>query len=88
MDKLQLHTSLCERFPEWSEQIRQLAQQDPDFDEACSDYEELKRWLAAHNHEACPPESTCALNRLLLADLEVEILQSLRATDRRPGRQD
>jgi uncharacterized protein YdcH (DUF465 family) len=55
MDKLQLHTSLCERFPEWSEQIRQLAQQDPDFDEACSDYEELKRWLAAHNHEACPP---------------------------------
>lgn len=88
MDKLHLYSSLCERFPEWSEEIRQLAQQDPDFEEACSDYEELSSWLAAHDHEACPPESTCALNRLLLAELEVELLQSLRANDRRPGGQD
>ena len=88
MDEPKLHSLLYERFPEWSAQIAQLAQQDPEFEDACSDYEELGRWLAAHGHEACLPESTCAMNRLLLAELEVEILRSLEVDDRIPGRRD
>ena len=87
MDNPKAYAIVRERFPEWSEQIQHLAQQDLDFQEVCSDYGDLSSWLAAHDHEACPPESTCALNRLLFAELEVEILQFLQATRRHPGRQ-
>ena len=82
MDKPHLYSSLCERFPEWSEQIRQLAQQDPVFNEACSDYEELAKWLVVHEHDDCPPEPACAVNHLLLEELEIEILQALNTAER------
>ena len=86
MEETDSYPSVRKCFPEWSKQISQLAQQDPDFDEACSDYEELKSWLAAHDHEECPAQSACTMNRLLLAELEVEILQYLQATGRHPYR--
>ena len=85
MGKPNLYSSLQEHFPERFEQIRRLAQQDPGFEEVCSDYEELSSWLASHDHKACPPESACAMNRLLLADLEIEILQYLQAAGLHPG---
>ena len=87
MDDPNGYPSVRKRFPEWSEQIGQLSKQDPDLKEACSDYEELSNWLARHDHELCPPESACALNRLILADLEVEILRYLQTARRQPGRQ-
>lgn len=80
MENLSSQTLVLERFSNRSEQISQLLQKDANFVEICSNYEELSCWLATHDHEVCPPESACAMNRLLLAELEVEILHYLQAT--------
>ena len=80
-----LYTSVLERFPEQTEKITQLLQSDATFEEICSDYQELADWLAAHSHDGCTPHFECAANRLLLAELEIEILQFLQAVDHRPG---
>jgi uncharacterized protein YdcH (DUF465 family) len=77
-----LHTSVLERFSEWSEQITQLLEWDSDFAELCSDYEELAHWLVAYSQDGSTSESDCTANRLLLKEMEVEILQYLQAYDR------
>ena len=80
--------SVLERFPEWSERISLLLQTDVDFCEMCADYEELAIWLAAHSDDGCTPESVCTENRQLLAELQVEILAALQATERQSQRSD
>ena len=77
-----LHTTVHERFPEYSEQISQLLREDANFEELCSDYEELADWLADHSHDDCTPESACVRNRQLLAELEVDILEALQVPER------
>jgi uncharacterized protein YdcH (DUF465 family) len=79
-----LYTSVFERFPEWSDRIRQLLQGDAIFDEICSDYEELAQWLAAHSDDDCTPDSECLANRQLLGELEAEILRALQTSGRDP----
>jgi tRNA A22 N-methylase len=82
-----LYISVLERFPEQAERIRLLLQQDANFAEICADYQKLALWLVAHDQESCISESECAANRLLLAELEIEILQFLQAVDHQPGYQ-
>ena len=82
MDNPILHSSVLERFSEWSERTAQLLQTDADFKEMCADYEELANWLEAHSDDDCTPESDCIENRQLLAELEAEILAALQATRR------
>lgn len=77
MENPPLYPYVLERFPEWSERILQLLERDADFDEMCSDYEKLADWLAARSHDGCTTESACAKNRLLLVELEVDILEAL-----------
>jgi hypothetical protein len=81
-----LHTIVLERFSEWSQQITLLLTRGNDFAELCSDYEELAVWLANHCHDGRTPESECATNCLLRAEMEVEILQFLEAVTGRPRR--
>ena len=85
MNESNMNSAVKKRFHEKSEQITMLLQQDTIFAEICSDYDELAEWLAAHSHDGCTPESECVANRLLLAELENEILQFLQAVDRQPG---
>ena len=80
-----LYTSVLERFPESADRIVQLAQSNATFTEICNDYQELAQWLQAYDHECDTPEIECADNRLLLAELEIEILQFLQAVDHQPG---
>ena len=87
MEDPALYESVVERFPESSERITMLLQQDAEFAEICSDYEKVADWLAAHGHDGCTPEPECAANRQLLAELAIEILQNLQAVDRQPGHQ-
>ena len=77
---------MLERFPECSEQITRLSLQDADFAEMCAEYEELARWMAAHCGDDRAREAECAANQLLLAEMEVEILQKLHAAERQSGR--
>ena len=81
MENPNMYASVLERFPERSERITQLLQTDADFKEMCADYEELALWLAAHSQDGCTPESVCAENRQLLAELEVEVWGALRSTE-------
>ena len=80
-----LYTSVLERFPEQTEKIKLLLRQDVNFAEICADYQKLALWLVAQDHAGCISESECAANRLLLAELEIEILQLLQAVDQQPG---
>ena len=82
-----MYTSVLERFPEQTEKIKLLLRQDGNFAEICADYQKLTLWLVAHGQDGCTPETECAANRLLLAELEVEILQFLQAVDHQPGHQ-
>ena len=79
-----MQTTVLERFPEWSDQILLLLKLNAGFAELCSDYEELANWLATHTHDSHTPASECAANRLLLAEMEVEVLQYLQATGCHP----
>ena len=88
MENPNMYASVLERFPERSERIAQLLQTDADFKEMCADYEELALWLAAHSDDGCTPESVCAENRQLLAELEIEILQNLQAVELQSPRSD
>jgi hypothetical protein len=81
-----LYRSVFERFPEWSEQIPELLQANADFDEICADYEELTGWLTAHSCDGAT-ECVCIASRELLAELEEEIMQFLKAVDHQPGHQ-
>lgn len=80
-----MYTSVLERFPEQAEKIRLLLQQNTNFAEICADYQKLALWLVANGQEGCISESECAANRLLLAELEIEILQFLQAVDHQRG---
>jgi hypothetical protein len=86
MENPPLYPYVLERFPERSERILQLLERDADFDEICSDYEELANWLAAHSHDGCTSESALAKNRHLLEALAEEILEALQAAERQSGR--
>ena len=77
--------SVLELFPEQSEKIKLLLQQDENFAEVCGDYHELALWLVSHDQDGCTLESECAINHELLKELEIEILQFLQAVDHRPG---
>ena len=87
MENKTMNTSFLERFPEWSEIISQLNQRDADFAEICEDYQELSEWLVAHEHEGCTSESECAANRLLLEELEIDLLKILDSTERESDHQ-
>ena len=87
MVTLQMHTSVLERFPEQAEKIKLLLQQDESFAEICGDYHELALWLVAHDQDGCTPESECVINRELLNDLEIEILQFLPSVEHQNHRQ-
>ena len=78
-----MNTCVFERFPKWPEQITLLLQQDADFDEMCSDYQELADWPAARGD--CVSESVCAANRDLLRELETEILDALQGATPLPA---
>ena len=73
-----------ERFSERSEQISELLQNDLNFDEMCSDYEELACWLSAFSQGDATPDAAYVENRRLLTELEAEILQSLLSVERQP----
>lgn len=81
-----MYTTVIERFPEYSELITQLMRQDVKFAEICSEYEELANWLMDHSHEGSTPNFECAVNRLLLKEMEVEILQYFQAEERKLNR--
>ena len=82
-----MYISVFERFPEQSEKINLLLQKDERFAEICGDYHELALWLDAHDHDGCTPESECAINRELLKELEVEIVQYLHSVEHQNHRQ-
>ena len=82
-----MFTSVIERFPGQAEKIQLLLQQDANFVEICADYQKLALWLVAHGQDGCTLESECSANRLLLAELEIEILQLLQTVDHQPGHQ-
>lgn len=77
-----MYATVLERFPEWSERIRQLWQTDAVFAEVCADYEELSNWLASHSPGEGTTEAAYRDNRQLLAELEEEIREMLQETDR------
>ena len=86
MEDLALYKSVVERFPESSERITLLLQQDAEFAEICSDYEEVADWLAAHSRDGCAYECSCAANRQLLSELEADILEALQEWDHQSRR--
>ena len=69
-------------FPECFDRIQQLTKSNADFEEICSDYEQLAKWLEDHSHDGSKQESTLLDNRQLLIELETEILDALQATER------
>jgi hypothetical protein len=71
-----LYTSALERFPDQTEMIKLLLQQDANFAEICSDYEELAVWLVDHSPEGSTSESSYVANRLLLKEMEMEYCRS------------
>ena len=81
MENRKVHASALERFPEWSERITQLLQEDASFEEICSDHEVVADWLAAHSRDGCTYECSCAANRQLLAELEEDILEALQEAE-------
>ena len=68
---------VLERFPESSERISQLLQEDADFQEMCADYEELATWLETNAQEDGRSEAECAEARRVLESLELEIIRKL-----------
>ena len=66
-----------ERFPEHSELISQLLQEDVDFQDMCADYEELATWLETNAQEDGSSEAECAEARRVLESLELEIIRKL-----------
>ena len=70
---------VLERFPEHSQLISQLFQEDADFREICADYEELATWLDADDQEGGRPEAECVEARRVLESLELEIIRKLRS---------
>ena len=82
---LSMDAFLIEHFPEQAEKIHPLLQQDENFVEVCADYQKLALWLVAHERDDRTSETECAANRLLLAELEIEILQFLQAVDDQPS---
>ena len=70
---------VLERFPERSQLISQLFQEDADFEEMCADYEELATWLDANDQEGGRPEAECVEARRVLESLEVEIIRKLQS---------
>ena len=70
---------VLERFPEHSELISQLLQEDADFQEMCADYDELATWLDAKGQEDGRSEAECAEARRVLESLELEIIRKLQS---------
>ena len=69
MENIADYPRVLERFPEWSDLIQQRTQNDADFEEICSDYDQLVKWLVDHCHDGSTQESTLLDNLQLLAEL-------------------
>jgi uncharacterized protein YdcH (DUF465 family) len=78
MDKKDLVTELIvEQFPELRETIRRLFEEDAQFQELCADYGEARRALAHWSAPAKGASQTTTEYRILVRELEQEILELL-----------
>ena len=74
------------RFPERSEEIKQLMQNSPAFREMCDDYLWVSNRLAdSGSHGECKMASEQDYYRTMLLELEVEIEQSLQSASDPPA---
>ena len=65
------------RFPDRGPAIRALAETDPAFRAMLAEYEEICTWLAAHTRPAPPDNAELANVRIVVRELEEEILSEL-----------
>ena len=66
-------------FPARQKQIDQLYQEDADFQEMCQDYEEVHSLLACWTSSTDVKQAIIEEYKILLKDLEVEIMEALQA---------
>ena len=91
MTERQTTVSQCvaERFPDWRTEVLQLLKESDDFRELCTDYRDLASWLAACDRSVEAQKAAVEEGRVLLRELEQEILDMLQARFKsRAGRED
>jgi hypothetical protein len=87
----ELAGQVIERFPEWREAVQRLLEQDVEFREMCLDYAEANRalvhWSALALRAALESSEVQTVDqyRVLLYELEAEILEVLRSSAGRTG---
>ena len=65
------------KFPDHIAAIKALRNKDATFSEICKDYEEMCTWLAAQSHPVDLQSEECIDARVLIQELEDEIIEKL-----------